>query len=218
MPAKISLVGMVFGKLTVLADAESHRSKSGNLRRRSLCRCACGTERVFDNGCLRDRHTKSCGCWEREHPGRLRHGHSSGGKVSGTYNSWAAMLVRCTNPNDPNYPDYGGRGITVCERWEVFDNFLSDMGERPFGLTLHRIENDGNYEPGNCKWATNKEQGRSKRSNRIETVGGITDALVSLVEHFKCNYQLVNARLQNGWPVEAAFFAPKFTHHKKWVA
>jgi hypothetical protein len=88
------------------------------------------------------------------------HGHSSGGKLSRTYVSWHNMKQRCRDPGDTSYHRYGGRGITFCERWLDFNNFLHDMGERPLGRTLDRIDVDGNYEPGNCKWSTPKEQQR----------------------------------------------------------
>ena len=93
-----------------------------------------------------------------------KHGHRSKyGKTSPTYNSWRDMKTRCLNSNCPDYKNYGGRGIKVCERWMDFTNFLADMGEKPEGLTLDRINNDGNYEPGNCRWATWKEQRRNQR-------------------------------------------------------
>jgi hypothetical protein len=101
------------------------------------------------------------------------HGHS-GLKKTGTYNSWSAMIQRCTNPNSPVYSFYGGRGISVCQRWRRFDNFLMDMGERPKGKTLDRKNNQGNYEPENCRWITMWEQCRNFRRNVWITVGNET--------------------------------------------
>lgn len=93
----------------------------------------------------------------------MRHGHARDGLTSPTYTSWENMISRCYNTNNPQYSDYGGRGITVCPGWRDFKNFLADMGERPYGLTLDRIDNDGNYELGNCKWSTRSEQQRNRR-------------------------------------------------------
>lgn len=99
----------------------------------------------------------------------IRHGHArvtKGKKVSPTYMSWSAMKGRCLQPNNTRYADYGGRGITVCERWLVFDNFLADMGPRPRGTTIHRLDGTKGYEPGNCTWATDQEQ-CANRSYRV---------------------------------------------------
>jgi hypothetical protein len=101
----------------------------------------------------------------------LRHGHAKRTRKSSTYNSWAHMIHRCTNPNNSQWRDYGGRGITVCARWMKFENFFADMGEAPKGLSLDRIDNDGNYEPGNCRWATRLVQQNNQRMRKTNTSG-----------------------------------------------
>lgn len=99
--------------------------------------------------------------------GPVRHGHTSGRTMSPTYYSWSTMRTRCRNPKCNRYANYGGRGIRICERWELFENFLADMGERPSGLSLDRYpDKNGNYEPGNCRWATSKEQAQNRRPRR----------------------------------------------------
>jgi hypothetical protein len=111
----------------------------------------------------------------------LRHGHFAGGKPSPTYSSWSAMLQRCTNPESESYADYGGRGITVCERWLRFENFLADVGNRPDGTTLDRIDNDRGYEPDNVRWATRAVQNANQRRNRrmlsVDDERGLIDAI-----------------------------------------
>ncbi len=120
------------------------------------------------------------------------------------------MIERCTNPECQAYKNYGGRGIVVCERWLKPENFIADIGTRPPGKTLERINNNGNYEPGNCKWATNKEQHRNKRSNRVLTVRGVTGCISQLCEHFQAEPMLVYKRLQMGWNPDDAFFSPLY--------
>jgi hypothetical protein len=112
---------------------------------------------------LRGATTHSAATRAKQSASHTKHGHRPGAGASPTYRSWAGMLQRCRNPNNPRYRDYGGRGITVCERWSSFVNFLADMGERPPGKTLDRRDVDGNYEPHNCTWSTPKEQHANRR-------------------------------------------------------
>lgn len=157
--ARLDLTGQRFGRVTALARAAA----SGGSNTRWRCLCDCGRRFTAQRGNLRRGVTLSCGCMRIEM--QTIHGHASDGDTSRTYVSWRHMIARCTNPRNDSYIDYGGRGIKVCEHWRSFANFLADMGERPPGLTLDRFPNrDGNYEPGNCRWATPKEQIGNRRT------------------------------------------------------
>ena len=154
--------GEVYARLTVIRRAES--DKGG--RRRYVCRCSCGGETVTAGYDLRKGHTRSCGCLLRET--RTTHGHVRNGRRSPTYQSWQSMLRRTTNPKAAGWEYYGGRGITVCDRWNPkaggsFENFLEDLGERPDGTSLDRVDVDGIYEPSNTRWATPREQRANQR-------------------------------------------------------
>lgn len=201
---KISLVGKTFGRLKVIADATPVKTYSY-----SVCQCECGAVVVKSNAVLRGGFTKSCGCYRKEFR-RLTmttHGHSIGGATP-TLSTWYNMVRRCTNPKDPHYHDYGGRGIMVCDRWKQFENFLEDMGERPPGLTIERRDNNAGYCKENCYWATRKEQQRNRRNSRVITVNGITDCLASLCEVFGKDQNVVRGRLDCGWSTEDAFSKP----------
>jgi len=155
------LTGQCFGRLTVIEYIGLDDFKKNVLWR---CRCECGTERGITTSNLTQGRTQSCGCFNREATKErsTTHGYSAGGLYRSEYGIWRAMLARCRNPNVPQFKDYGGRGIRVCERWQKFTNFFEDMGARPPNMTLDRINNDGNYEPSNCRWATRAQQQANK--------------------------------------------------------
>lgn len=127
---------------------------------------------------------------------------------SGAYKTWATMIQRCTNSNRDNYRYYGGRGISVCERWMVFANFAADMGPRPAGKSLDRIDGDGNYEPSNCRWATRVEQARNRNNNRMLTVDGETRCLKEWAEVMGIESMLILCRIAKGWSVRDAVLKP----------
>jgi hypothetical protein len=162
--------GYDFGRLTCMCRVDPPESVVNNGGHRYyLCQCSCGNEVVVMLSNLLSGATKSCGCLQSEvaaERGRLRHTH--GMSDTREYNSWKAMIERCTTEKRPEYGRYGGRDIRVCDRWlNSFENFYTDMRDRPPGMSLDRIDNDGDYTPDNCRWATAKEQSRNRRSNRL---------------------------------------------------
>jgi hypothetical protein len=163
---RIDLTGQKFGRLTVIIAVGSR-----NGRRLWQCRCECGRKLIVTGSNLRTGNSNSCGCFHRDRAterGRASktHGHWTNGQASPTYRSWLAMHARCKHPNMNGFEFYGGRGIKVCIRWKRFENFLADMGERPDGQSLDRIDSDGNYEPSNCRWATAIEQRHNQRRHQ----------------------------------------------------
>lgn len=157
------LKGNKYNRLLVIKRTES---KGAGRQIYWECLCDCGNTTVVDSWSLRNNRTKSCGCWRSEIRGKNS---PSKHKMynTRTYHSWEQMKQRCLNPKATRYPEYGARGITVCERWLDFQNFYQDMGTRPVGKTLDRINPYGNYEPNNCRWATYKEQVHNRRRNYI---------------------------------------------------
>lgn len=192
-------IGQRFHSWTILGEAfRKGRSKS------YLCRCDCGVEKPVDHWSLKSGMSKSCGTHAGRNNKHITHGRSD----TRLYRLWMMMRDRCRNPKNHAYLDYGGRGIEVCERWHKFENFYADMGERPAGLTLDRINNDGNYEPGNCRWATRAQQGRNKRNNHIVTVNGESKCVSEWAAGLSAPRRLVSVRLSRGWSDERAVLTP----------
>lgn len=198
--------GSKFGRLTILAcvGTDKHRARVYSVQ------CECGTTKEVKGQPLKDGCTLSCGCLgnERRAAARWKHGNNRKGYRSGAYNSWHMMKQRCENPKVKKFHNYGGRGIKVCERWSEFSNFLADMGDRPAGMTIERINNSLGYSPDNCKWATKAEQNHNHRRNRLLTVGDLTLNTTQWAKRQNMKYATLEFRLRLGWPPEKAIFTP----------
>lgn len=209
MPKIIDLTGKRFGRLIIISRASNDKCHN----KRWLCRCDCGRGKIVRCNNLTSGHTKSCGCLNKKII--TKHGYSQNNK---TYRSWINMIQRCTNPNDQAYNYYGGRGIEVCERWRnSFPNFLEDMDESPgYGYSIEREDNDGNYCPENCIWATHKQQNRNSRNNHLITHNDETQCLIEWSEKFNIKSVTLWTRLYKfGWSIEKALTTPVRRYKKR---
>lgn len=212
MPAKESLIGQRFGKLQVIIDHLRHVYANRRTVRKCLCLCDCGSHVLALASNLKTGHTFSCGCLrtERTRAAILVHGHSRWGNLtSPTYRSWASMRQRCENPRSQSFPNYGGRGIKVCPDWKHFSVFLRDMGERPFGTSLGRINNSGNYCPVNCAWQRRNEQAVNKRNTWKVSLAGESVSASQLARSHGMLVCTFRYRVQKlGWSVNKALKTP----------
>ena len=201
--------GEKFGRLTIkslVLRGSPHGKSIYN------CSCTCGAEKEIKLAALLNKSTNSCGCLFREHmrDRNTKHGLMNDNKR--TYRTWKDMRQRCNNPNNKDYPNYGGRGIVVCDRWDDFGKFYDDMGSRPDGMTIDRIDVNGNYEPFNCRWAILKEQGRNKRNNHIMANG---KTLAENCEDFGVNHKVASYRASKGYLFEELFSNKDFRIDKR---
>lgn len=198
-PFRLDLTNQRFGKLLVLG--KSHKNKRGEILWK--CLCDCGNHCTPSAAGLRKGNSTTCGC------GRIAAITKHGKTKTPTFKSWDSMLQRCTNPNDPSYPRYGGKGIKVCERWaHSFENFLEDMGERPSGKTLDRIDTCGLYEPKNCRWATAREQQANREITKFLTFDGETLPVTWWPEKVGISLHVIRSRIRAGWPDEKVLSQP----------
>jgi hypothetical protein len=195
------LTGKTFNRLTVLAKGKIH-----NKRQYYMCQCTCGIITEVSANQLPNGKIKSCGCLDLER--KTTHNMV----YSREYQTWKHVIDRCTNPNNDGFAYYGGRGISVCESWKKFENFYADMGPRPENTSLDRIDNNGNYEPGNCRWATRAEQARNRSSNVMLTYNGKTQCQQDWAKEIGITYKGLGKRLKT-LSVEEALSKPLSKAH-----
>jgi hypothetical protein len=206
----IDLSGRRFGRLMVIRRTANHGRKTA-----WECVCDCGTSRDVTGDQLCRGETQSCGCLHRERTSQVHYKHGEGGKTP-EYNAWTSAIGRCENQNNAKFPQYGGRGIKMCPRWRnSYEAFLADMGRRPSSLhSLDREDVDGDYEPGNCRWALPKTQARNKQGSRLVRYAGRQMPLMDACELSGLNYGTVITRLRSGASDEEAFRPTQKSQHR----
>lgn len=203
------ITGLKCGRFTAIRY--SHHTKAGATWE---CKCECGNIRFLATTEIRRGKHQSCGCLQREQAraAHLKHGQCAYGKNNGTpeYRAWVAMRQRCQNASAPAFPNYGGRGIKVCDRWDCsFDSFFADMGLKPSPkMSLERLDNNGGYSPENCVWATQKTQGNNTRKTVMITHNGKTMSRTQWSELLGFQLTLIGDRINDGWSVAQALDTP----------
>jgi hypothetical protein len=199
----IDLTGRKFERLTVL----SYAGKSANKHSQWLCRCDCGKERTVLALNLKRGFTKSCGCFHSDNMRRKKTTHND--SYSPEHRAWSKAKSRCFNPKDKAFCNYGGRGITMCDRWKnSYENFIADMGRRLDGFSLDRIDVNGNYEPSNCRWADKITQANNTRTNRFLTHKGKTQTASEWAREIGVKRTIIHGRIFHGWSVERMLEQP----------
>jgi hypothetical protein len=207
-PRRMSVVDRVgerHGRLVVTSRAENKIEPSGAVRAQWECVCDCGNKLVTSGQSLGRGSTKSCGCITKE----MRKDDATHGKSrSEEYRIWSNMKQRCTNPKSTHFASYGGRGITLCPAWHLFENFHRDVGDRPKDATLERVDNEKGYEPGNVIWASRLVQASNRRTNTLITFNGETRTLTGWGHYTGFGKSVIIGRLDHGWTVDRALTEP----------
>lgn len=201
-----SIIGKRYGLLTIL-DERRIKKGLGKSKFDVLGLCTCGVKKWVEERSVRRGLVKSCGrCANKTH----------GMSKTPEYAVWRSMLARCLNPKHYAYANYGGRGITVCERWKDFNNFFHDMGQQPFkGASIERVNNMRGYTKSNCTWANAAAQNRNRRSNRLLTIDGETKTLIEWAEQSGIRHNTISYRIKHGWSVKDAItVVPNFTNRR----
>lgn len=208
-----SLIGLSFGRLTVISRDEAKRGIDPNSW--WVCKCDCGTSKSIIGQQLKSGGTLSCGCYRKEFAkSRVDNGTSAVKRTHGMtktpeHRTWGSMIQRCENKKHQAFSNYGGRGIKVCQQWrDSFQQFFIDMGNRPKGTSLDRINVNGDYEPSNCRWATDIQQKNNRRDNRYIKWEGETYTLSNLAKKHGITYNILSKRLAAGWDIENALTIP----------
>ena len=202
MGKMIDKTGNIYGNLIVIAHSHSvFRNPRQGSYQYWICRCFCGEVKTVLANNLTTGKTKSCGCLRTELVKKMATKHNGFGTPE--YRAWSSMLSRTHYSTAKKFHRYAGRGISVCKEWLNFENFIKDMGKRPSPLhTIDRINNDGDYEPTNCRWATKKQQARSRCSSRHIEHNGQTKTLAEWAEQTGMDWDTLGERLKRGWSIE----------------
>lgn len=207
MVIKPNQVMVVKNRLTQIGV--SFRTSNKTTATSAVFRCECGVAKIIQIASVKRGQSRSCGCYATELQKQVKHGHARAGSHTREYVSWSKMNDRCNaKPGTENWRWYGSKGISVCERWKSFEVFLQDMGSRPEGCTLDRIDGTKGYSPENCRWATPKEQSTNSGSVRLLTFNNVTKTSAEWARTMNISYAMLCKRIRRGWSVEKALTQP----------
>mgnify|MGYP000935003826 CR=1 FL=1 len=215
MTALKDLTGKRFGRLVVKEKLPSRKLPSGKTQVVWLCKCDCGKKHIVSGENLKSGGVKSCGCYAKEISSKVHKKH--GLSQTKLFNVWHGIKKRCLTKSDKHYKDYGGRGITICDEWKnnfiIFYNWSMKNGYKD-GLTIDRINNNGNYEPSNCRWTTLRVQANNRRSNVLVTYKGETLTLTQMARKYNISFGMLRTRLKKKIDIKTAITMPSSPNNR----